>query len=221
MQPRNFTWLRKADLLFVVHSKFLFSFSYNHSEECPSILVLGIGIYEAPLFIVKLANPLCTQDSPVATGFSYVEDESLVVKTDYEAAADLTTLLIGLFNGNETLQKSPLYLFAESYGGKFASALGVTALEAIEAGKLKAQLGGRTSFFQVLCGHLFEEVAPLSRLSVFNTQRPAVSDVFSYCPHTGVALGDSWISPEDFVVCDFSHQDICLFCIMKIAIAAW
>ncbi|XP_010037116.3 serine carboxypeptidase-like 51 [Eucalyptus grandis] len=112
LQPRNFTWLRKADLLFV--------------------------------------------DSPVATGFSYVDDESLVAKTDYEAAADLTTLLIELFNGNETLQKSPLYIFAESYGGKFASALGLTALEAIEAGKLKAQLGG-------------------------------------------VALGDSWISPEDYV----------------------
>ncbi|KAL3716469.1 hypothetical protein ACJRO7_008119 [Eucalyptus globulus] len=112
LQPRNFTWLRKADLLFV--------------------------------------------DSPVATGFSYVDDESSVAKTDYEAAADLTTLLIELFNGNETLQKSPLYIFAESYGGKFASALGLTALEAIEAGKLKAQLGG-------------------------------------------VALGDSWISPEDYV----------------------
>lgn len=83
----------------------------------------------------------------MATGFSYVEDESLVVKTDYEAAADLNTLLMELFNGNETLQKSPLYLFAESYGGKVASALGLTALEAIEAGKLKAQLGGRNSLF--------------------------------------------------------------------------
>ncbi|KAF8005612.1 hypothetical protein BT93_K0026 [Corymbia citriodora subsp. variegata] len=112
LQPRNFTWLQKADLLFV--------------------------------------------DSPVATGFSYVEDESLVVKTDYKAAVDLTTLLVELFNGDGSLQKSPLYIFAESYGGKFASALGVTALESIEAGKLKAQLGG-------------------------------------------VALGDSWISPEDFV----------------------
>ncbi|KAL3716467.1 hypothetical protein ACJRO7_008118 [Eucalyptus globulus] len=118
-------------------------------------------------------------DSPVATGFSYVEDESLVVKTDYEAAADLTTLLIELFNGNETLQKSPLYIFAESYGGKFASALGLTALEAIEAGKLKAQLGG-------------------------------------------VALGDSWISPEDYVVCDLQplkdlfvlHNEDSHFCLV-------
>ncbi|XP_058204154.1 serine carboxypeptidase-like 51 [Rhododendron vialii] len=95
-------------------------------------------------------------DSPVATGFSYVEDENLVVKTDEEAATDLTTFLKALFNGNETLQKSPLFIVAESYGGKFAVTLGVSALRAIEAGELKLQLGG-------------------------------------------VALGDSWISPEDFV----------------------
>ncbi|KAH8505744.1 hypothetical protein H0E87_012813 [Populus deltoides] len=112
LNPRNSTWLLKADLLFV--------------------------------------------DSPVATGFSYVEDEALVVRSDEDAAADLTALLKELFNGNETLQKSPLYIFAESYGGKFAATLGVSALKAIEAGELKLQLGG-------------------------------------------VALGDSWISPEDFV----------------------
>ncbi|CAK7343286.1 unnamed protein product, partial [Dovyalis caffra] len=96
-------------------------------------------------------------DSPVATGFSYVEDEALVARSDEEAAADLTALLKELFNGNETLQKSPLYIFGESYGGKFAATLGVSALKAIEAGELKLQLGG-------------------------------------------VALGDSWISPEDFVI---------------------
>ncbi|KAF7148790.1 hypothetical protein RHSIM_Rhsim03G0086100 [Rhododendron simsii] len=95
-------------------------------------------------------------DSPVATGFSYVEDENLVVKTDEEAATDLTTLLKALFNNNETLQKSPLFIVAESYGGKFAVTLGLSALRAIEAGELKLQLGG-------------------------------------------VALGDSWISPEDYV----------------------
>ncbi|KAL4605676.1 hypothetical protein ACB092_09G047800 [Castanea dentata] len=112
LNPRNSTWLRKADLLFV--------------------------------------------DNPVATGFSFVEDKTLVVKTDKEAAEDLTTLLKKLFNRNETLQKSPLYIFAESYGGKFAVTLGVSALKAIEAGTLKLQLGG-------------------------------------------VALGNSWISPEEFV----------------------
>ncbi|CAL5389364.1 unnamed protein product [Camellia sinensis] len=80
-------------------------------------------------------------DSPVGTGFSYVEDESLAVKTDEAAAIDLTAMLKALFNGNETLQKSPLFIIAESYGGKFAVTLGLSTLKAIEAGELKLQLG--------------------------------------------------------------------------------
>ncbi|KAJ4724987.1 Carboxypeptidase [Melia azedarach] len=112
LKPRNSTWLRKADLLFV--------------------------------------------DNPVGTGFSYVEDKNLFVKTDLEAATDLTVLLEEIFNSNENLQKSSLYIVAESYGGKFAVTLGVSALKAIEAGMLKLKLGG-------------------------------------------VVLGNSWISPEDFV----------------------
>ncbi|EOY33649.1 Serine carboxypeptidase-like 51 [Theobroma cacao] len=112
LKPRNSTWLKKADLLFV--------------------------------------------DNPVGTGYSFVEDTKLFVKTDDDAATDLTTLLIELFNRNESLQKSPLYIVAESYGGKFAVTAGLSILKAIEAGKLKLKLGG-------------------------------------------VALGNSWISPEDFV----------------------
>ncbi|XP_040362344.1 serine carboxypeptidase-like 51 isoform X2 [Rosa chinensis] len=96
-------------------------------------------------------------DSPVGTGFSFVEDNALFVKNDVEAATDLTTLLKELFNRNESLQKSPLFIVAESYGGKFAVTLGLSALKAIEEGTLKLRLGG-------------------------------------------VALGDSWISPEDFVL---------------------
>lgn len=112
LQPRNSTWLRKGDLLFV--------------------------------------------DNPVGTGFSYVKDNKLFVKTDEEAAADLTKLLMKLFNGNVNIQKSPLYVVAESYGGKYAVTLALSALKAIEAGKLKLKL-------------------------------------------QGIALGDSWISPEDYV----------------------
>nr|AFK37897.1 unknown [Lotus japonicus] len=112
LKPRNSTWLKKADLLFV--------------------------------------------DNPVGTGYSFVEDKKLFVKTDVEAATDLTTLLIKIFNRDENLQKSPLFVVAESYGGKFAVTLGLSALKAIEDGRLKLKFGG-------------------------------------------VALGDSWISPEDFV----------------------
>lgn len=127
LQPRNSTWLHKADLLFV--------------------------------------------DNPVGTGYSFVEDAKALVKTDEEAATDLTTLLKQLFNKNESLQKSPLYIVAESYGGKFAVTLGLSAFKAIKAGELKLKLGG-------------------------------------------VALGDSWISPEDFVLSwgpllkDLSRLDI-------------
>ncbi|KAJ8622825.1 hypothetical protein MRB53_031354 [Persea americana] len=95
-------------------------------------------------------------DNPVGTGFSYVEDESLVVKTDEEAATDLTTLLQVLSEKNESFQTSPFYLVAESYGGKYAVTLGLSILKAIQNRKLNLTLGG-------------------------------------------VALGDSWISPEDFV----------------------
>lgn len=112
LKPRNSTWLKKADLLFV--------------------------------------------DNPVGTGFSFVENEELLVKSDEEAGADLTILLMNLFNKNERLQKSPLYIVAESYGGKYAVTLGLAAHKAILAGQLKLTLGG-------------------------------------------IALGDSWISPEDFV----------------------
>ncbi|CAN4119434.1 unnamed protein product [Withania somnifera] len=112
LNPRNSTWLRKADLLFV--------------------------------------------DNPVGTGYSFVEDNKLFVKTDVEAATDMTTLLIEIFNRKQSLQQSPLYIVAESYGGKFAVTLALSALKAIQSGKLNLKLGG-------------------------------------------VALGDSWISPEDFV----------------------
>ncbi|XP_038971291.1 serine carboxypeptidase-like 51 isoform X2 [Phoenix dactylifera] len=95
-------------------------------------------------------------DNPVGTGYSFVEDEKLLVKTDWEAATDLLTLLKKLYNKNGSLQKSPLFIVSESYGGKFAVTLGLLVVKAIKAGRLKLKLGG-------------------------------------------VVLGDSWISPEDFV----------------------
>ena len=42
------------------------------------------------------------------TGYSFVEGPKLLVKTDDEPAAHLTTLLIQGFNRIESLQKSPL-----------------------------------------------------------------------------------------------------------------
>ncbi|GJN04279.1 hypothetical protein PR202_ga21814 [Eleusine coracana subsp. coracana] len=100
-------------------------------------------------------------DNPVGTGFSFVEggDPNLMVRTDAEAADDLTTLLCSLYrdNNNARLRGSPLYIVAESYGGKFAVTTALKALKAIQEDRLHANIAG-------------------------------------------VALGDSWISPIDFVV---------------------
>ncbi|KAL2331986.1 hypothetical protein Fmac_019567 [Flemingia macrophylla] len=116
LKTRNFTWLRKADLLFVP--------SWNWVQLC--------GGYQ------------------------------LYAKTEEEATADLVTLLTELSKNDASLQKSPLFIVAESYGGKFAVTLALSALKAIQQGKLKLILGG-------------------------------------------VALGNSWISPEDF--CHLSRLD--------------
>ncbi|PUZ40804.1 hypothetical protein GQ55_9G452600 [Panicum hallii var. hallii] len=113
LQPRNSTWLQKADLIFV--------------------------------------------DNPVGVGYSYVEDDSLLVTTDWQQAADATTLLKALVKEVPALQSSPLFLVAESYGGKYAATLGASIARAVRAGELNITLGG-------------------------------------------VALGDSWISPEDFTL---------------------
>ncbi|KAL5222922.1 hypothetical protein ABZP36_027635 [Zizania latifolia] len=100
-------------------------------------------------------------DNPVGTGFSFVEggNRTLLAHTDGEAARDLTTLLCKLYQSNARarLRGSPLYIVAESYGGKFAVTTALAALKAIHAGLLAANLAG-------------------------------------------VALGNSWISPQDSVL---------------------
>jgi serine carboxypeptidase 1 len=58
----------------------------------------------------------------------------------------LTTLLIKIFNNDSTLQKCNLFIFGESYGGKFAATLGLSAYKAIKKGTLKTTLGGMYSF---------------------------------------------------------------------------
>jgi serine carboxypeptidase 1 len=82
------------------------------------------------------------QDNPVGVGYSYVEDDSLLVTTDWQQAADATTLLKALVTEVPTLQSSPLFLVAESYGGKYAATLGASVARAARAGELNITLGG-------------------------------------------------------------------------------
>lgn len=96
-------------------------------------------------------------DSPVGTGFSYVEYHRLAVTSDGEAAKDLLTFLKRFLETNRDLQNNPLFIVGESYGGKHATILGLYLSKAISSGSIKLNFGG-------------------------------------------VALGDSWISPVDYVL---------------------
>lgn len=96
--PRQYTWLRKAHLLFV--------------------------------------------DSPVGAGFSFVENESLLLTKDDDVTTDMLSLLQTFFEDHEQLQSNPLFLFAESYGGKYVTLLGLALNQAIKKGDVKARLGG-------------------------------------------------------------------------------
>jgi len=79
----------------------------------------------------------------VGVGYSYAEDPSLLVTTDWEAATDATTLIKSLVTQVPALQQgSPMFLVAESYGGKYAATLGVSLARAIRADQLNLTLGG-------------------------------------------------------------------------------
>lgn len=62
-------------------------------------------------------------DSPVGSGFSYVTNESLLVKTDEELIDDLTVCLKTFYEKRPDFIDIPLYVFGESYGGKVAISL--------------------------------------------------------------------------------------------------
>lgn len=69
---------------------------------------------------VKDANVLFI-DSPVGTGFSYVEDSKALATTDEQIALDLVEFLRGFYKAHHEFENVPLYILSESYGGKVAA----------------------------------------------------------------------------------------------------
>ncbi|KAI3799341.1 hypothetical protein L1987_34634 [Smallanthus sonchifolius] len=126
-------------------------------------------------------------DTPVGTGFSFVEDKELLVKTDEEAARDLTTLLIKVFNKNRTLQKSPLYIVSQSYGGKHAVTVGLSVVRAIKARKLKLKLGG------IALGNGW--ISPIDFVAIW---APLLKDL-SRIDNSGLKKSERWAKQSDLV----------------------
>ncbi|CAH1160065.1 unnamed protein product [Phaedon cochleariae] len=104
----------------------------------------------------KYANLLLV-DSPVGTGFSYVDDESAYTTNNTQIARDFLVFLKAFFDENAIFQKVPFYIFTESYGGKMVAEI----------------------------------------VSLLVKEGPSMN---IRCNLTGIALGDSWISPVDSVL---------------------
>ncbi|KAJ0020888.1 hypothetical protein Pint_31414 [Pistacia integerrima] len=79
-------------------------------------------------------------DNPMGTAYGYVEDSDpkLFVKTNVEATTDLNALLEDLFNENEKLQKSPLYIVAVLWS-KICSHSRIVCTKSYGRWKIKAQ----------------------------------------------------------------------------------
>lgn len=90
---------------------------------------------------VEIADLLFVEN-PVGTGFSYVDKPSLLPTNNTQVSSDLLQFLVEFVKLRPDLSKRPLFIFSESYGGKFASELGVMVHKAIAAGSLDLSFGG-------------------------------------------------------------------------------
>lgn len=79
-------------------------------------------------------------DNPVGTGFSYVDDYSLLTKTNAEIADDLLALMKEFYKRNPEFTDTPLHIYAESYGGKMAPEFAYVLAKAIDLGEIDANL---------------------------------------------------------------------------------
>lgn len=80
-------------------------------------------------------------DSPVGAGFSYTTDSGAFARNLSTAARDTVFLLDALFRSKPLLQEVPFYIFAESYGGKLAAAIGLELVKAAPR-RVKCRLAG-------------------------------------------------------------------------------
>lgn len=79
-------------------------------------------------------------DNPVGTGFSYVDDFSLLTKSNAEIADDLLAFMKEFYKRNPEFTDTPLHIYAESYGGKMAPEFAYVLAKAIDLGEIDANL---------------------------------------------------------------------------------
>lgn len=116
----------------------------------PGVASTGCGVFEqlGPVDIegkarawnwVQHMNVLFI-DSPVGTGFSYVEPDGRYATTNRRIAKDLVALMIGFLRQHKEFRQVPLHIFSESYGGKMAPEFALELYLARQRDELQCQL---------------------------------------------------------------------------------
>lgn len=116
----------------------------------PGVASTGSGIFEqlGPIDIegktresswLKHVNVLFV-DSPVGTGFAYVEHHSLYARNNRQIALDLVQLMKQFLTKYPDFRKVPLHIFSESYGGKMAPEFALELHLAKKVGELECDL---------------------------------------------------------------------------------
>lgn len=72
-----------------------------------------------------------------------MDNSALLTKNNKEATVDLVTFLEKFFGDHLSLRNTPFFIVAESYGGKFATELGVALQEKKVAGSLNFNFEGK------------------------------------------------------------------------------
>ncbi|KAG8186687.1 hypothetical protein JTE90_014761 [Oedothorax gibbosus] len=81
-------------------------------------------------------------DNPVGTGFSYVTNTSALARDNKQIAKDLVTTLYSVLDTVPEFQKTPLYIFSESYGGKMTVDFALALTQAIKSKNITCNFKG-------------------------------------------------------------------------------
>ncbi|XP_061386397.1 retinoid-inducible serine carboxypeptidase-like [Musca vetustissima] len=88
---------------------------------------------------VKQMNVLFI-DSPFGSGFSYVDNITLLPSTNNEIARDLLAFIKVFYERHREFEEVPLHIFTQSYGGKMAPEFALELYRAIERGEVRSNL---------------------------------------------------------------------------------
>ncbi|XP_073822407.1 retinoid-inducible serine carboxypeptidase-like isoform X2 [Musca autumnalis] len=79
-------------------------------------------------------------DSPLGSGFSYVDNMTLLPSTNNEIAQDLLAFMKEFYKLHREFEDVPLHIFTQSYGGKMAPEFALELYYAVERGELRSNL---------------------------------------------------------------------------------